>query len=76
MNKTHTTTLTCPQCHHQQQAVIPTTGKQHFFKCANEKCGANISTKEDECCVFCVYGDTPCTSEIKKEEDSKLTSLI
>jgi len=70
-------TLTCPQCHHKQKAVIPTEGKQHFFKCANEECGANIFVKKDECCVFCVHGDVACANNKEvEEESSQLKSLI
>lgn len=72
-------TLICPECQISQKAIMPTEGKQHFYKCSNEECGADIATKADECCVFCSYADVLCPAkQLNPDEDegSKLRSLI
>ena len=72
-------TLTSPECKTNQKVIMPTEGKQHFYKCANENCGANISTKEGCCCVFCSHADQPCPAKQlnpNEGEKLKLRSLI
>jgi hypothetical protein len=71
--------LICPECSASHKVVMPTEGKQHFYKCPNEECEANVATKEGECCVFCSHSDQPCpTKQIDPTEDEKpkLQSLI
>ena len=72
-------TLTCPECKTKQKVVMPTEGKQHFYKCANEKCGLNISTQDGECCVFCSHSNRLCPiKQVDPDEGGKprLQSLI
>jgi ssDNA-binding Zn-finger/Zn-ribbon topoisomerase 1 len=72
-------TLTCPECNSRQDAIMPSEQKQHFYKCSNEKCEANISSSEDECCIFCSYSNKKCPIKQinpKEEKKSKLQSLI
>ncbi|MCB9812986.1 MAG: hypothetical protein H6772_01135 [Pseudomonadales bacterium] len=71
--------LVCPECGTKQTAIMPVENKQHFYKCANEQCGANIATKENDCCVFCSHSNKLCPAkqlEPKLKEESKLRSLI
>ena len=71
--------FTCPKCQTKTKVTMPTEGKQHFFKCTNEQCKANITIKEGECCVFCSYADKPCPSKQanpQEDQKSKLQSLI
>ncbi|MBP7740571.1 hypothetical protein KA089_00115 [Candidatus Woesebacteria bacterium] len=70
-------TITCPECNTKQKVFMPTQGQQHFFKCGNEQCAFDISTKEGDCCVFCSYSDKKCPYQQSIPEGSKvLQSLI
>lgn len=51
-------TITCPECGHVTQEVMPTNACQYFYDCKG--CGAVLKPLEGDCCVFCSYGDTPC----------------
>ena len=50
--------LTCPRCGHAETVTMPTDACQYFFTCAG--CGARLTPKAGDCCVFCSYGDVPC----------------
>jgi hypothetical protein len=49
--------ITCPECKHIQQMIIPKKSCQAFYKCKG--CEKTISAKKS-CCVFCDYGDRAC----------------
>jgi len=51
-------TLTCPQCGHQQKGEIPTDACVFFYEC--DGCHERIQPKEGDCCVYCSYGDQLC----------------
>ena len=51
-------TLTCPHCGHQARETMPENACLHFWNCF--ACGARLSPKPGDCCVFCSYGDVPC----------------
>lgn len=51
-------TLTCPKCGHAQAVKMPTNACQHFYKCSG--CGATLTPKKGDCCVFCSYADSKC----------------
>ena len=51
-------TITCPQCSHQEIEVMPTDACQWFYKCKN--CGVLLRPLKGDCCVFCSYGSVPC----------------
>lgn len=53
-------TLTCPHCGTKQKVVMPTDNFQHYFKCTNEKCMADLAPLTGKDCVFCSYADMPC----------------
>lgn len=51
-------TITCPECGHQETETMPLDACQWFYEC--KKCGALLRPKQGDCCVFCSYGDIPC----------------
>lgn len=71
-----TATLTCPECGTKEVVQMPTNGHQHYFKCANETCNADVATKEGECCVFCSYADIPCPEKQMHPDTNLPHSLI
>ena len=52
--------LTCPVCGHKQKVIMPTEGHQHYYKCTNPECAADLAPKEGDDCVFCSYADKVC----------------
>lgn len=50
--------ITCPDCAHTEQEVMPTDACQWFYDCKG--CGALLKPKPGDCCVFCSYADAPC----------------
>ncbi len=50
--------LTCPECGHAEDEVMPTDACQYFYDCKG--CGALLKPKAGDCCVFCSYGTVPC----------------
>jgi len=53
-------TLTCPVCGTKQKVIMPTQGQQHYYKCTNPDCAADLSPIEEADCVFCSYSDKIC----------------
>ncbi|GIK83988.1 MAG: hypothetical protein BroJett025_06100 [Patescibacteria group bacterium] len=53
-------TLTCPMCGTKQKVLMPPEGFQHYYKCTNEECLADLAPLEGKDCVFCSYADKPC----------------
>ena len=58
-------TITCPKCGHQKKEVMPTDSCQWFYEC--EGCQTVLKPKQGGCCVFCSYGNVPC-SPIQKSK--------
>lgn len=54
-------TLTCPRCGHAQQETMPTDSCLFFYEC--RRCGATLSPRPGDCCVFCSYGTVRCPSK-------------
>ena len=50
--------LTCPQCGHEKEEIMPEDACQYFYQC--EKCQAILKPKKGDCCVFCSYGSVVC----------------
>jgi hypothetical protein len=46
--------ITCPRCGFVAQEIMPTDACQYFYECRN--CGAMLSPKPGDCCVFCSFG--------------------
>ncbi|CAM2965152.1 MerC mercury resistance protein [Flavobacterium succinicans] len=51
-------TLTCPNCGHKKDEMMPTDACQFFYEC--EKCKTVLRPKQGDCCVFCSYGTVKC----------------
>jgi len=52
--------ITCPDCQHAQQEVMPTKNCQFFYECT--QCHKILKPKLGDCCVFCTYGTVACPS--------------
>ena len=50
--------LTCPECGHATEEVMPTNACQWFYDCKG--CSAVLKPKPGDCCVFCSFGTVPC----------------
>lgn len=50
--------LTCPNCGHKKEEIMPTDACQYFYEC--EKCKMIIKPLEGDCCVYCSYGTVKC----------------
>jgi hypothetical protein len=50
--------ITCPHCGTAKRERMPTDACQHFYVCSG--CGARLTPKPGDCCVFCSYGSLPC----------------
>jgi len=51
-------TITCPECGHQETETMPTDSCQFFYECKN--CNEMLRPNDGDCCVFCSYGDVKC----------------
>ncbi len=51
-------TITCPECGHVKDEMMPTDACQWFYECEN--CRAVLRPKQGDCCVFCSYGTNKC----------------
>lgn len=51
-------TLTCPNCGHKKEELMPTDACQYFYEC--EKCKKVFKPLEGDCCVYCSYGSVKC----------------
>lgn len=51
-------TVTCPECGHQKEEIMPTDACQFFYQCT--ACQVVLKPKPGDCCVFCSYGTVDC----------------
>ncbi len=51
-------TLTCPNCGHKKEEIMPTDACQFFYEC--QSCKTILSPKQGDCCVYCSYGTVKC----------------
>ena len=58
--------ITCPECGHQKEDLMPTDSCQFFYEC--EKCKTVLKPLEGDCCVYCSYGSVKC-APIQKDEN-------
>jgi len=58
MNPVLSSVITCPNCGHAQEELMPTDACQFFYEC--RACRALLRPKAGDCCVFCSYGSTKC----------------
>ncbi len=54
----HVSTLQCPHCGTAKQETMPENACIYFYTCAS--CGAELTPKSGDCCVFCSYGSVVC----------------
>ncbi len=53
-----TSEITCPKCGARHSEVMPTDACLYYYECT--ACGAVLTPKAGDCCVFCSYGSVPC----------------
>ncbi len=51
-------TLTCPECGHQETETMPGDACQFFYECKG--CATLLRPLKGDCCVFCSYATHPC----------------
>ena len=51
-------TITCPECGHEKEEVMPTDACQYFYECA--QCKIILKPTGKDCCVFCSFGTIAC----------------
>ncbi|MGG5506799.1 MULTISPECIES: GDCCVxC domain-containing (seleno)protein [unclassified Myroides] len=51
-------TLTCPNCQHQEREEMPVTAFQFFYVC--KSCQPLLKPLAGNCCVFYNYGNIKC----------------
>jgi rubredoxin len=60
--------ITCPQCGHKKQEIMPTESCQFLYQCEN--CQAVLRPLAGDCCVFCSYGSARCPSmQVENQND-------
>ncbi len=55
--------LTCPECRATHWAEMPAHACQWRVVCP--ACGAVLTPRPGDCCVFCSYGDVPCEASAR-----------
>ena len=53
-----TSKITCPYCGFSKEEKMPTDSCQCIYICENRK--KTLEPKENDCCVYCSYGDVKC----------------
>ncbi len=51
-------TITCPECGHKKEELMPIDACMFFYKCEN--CKKRLKPLPGDCCVFCSYGTVKC----------------
>ena len=51
-------TITCPNCGHKKDEIMPTDACTYFYEC--EKCKTRLKPLQGDCCVYCSYGTVKC----------------
>lgn len=51
-------TITCPNCGHKKNEMMPTDACLYFHEC--EKCKMRVKPLQGDCCVYCSYGTVKC----------------
>lgn len=53
-----TSEITCPRCGARHRETMPADACIYYFECPG--CGAVLTPKAGDCCVFCSYGSVRC----------------
>ncbi|CCG53594.1 Protein of unknown function [Flavobacterium indicum GPTSA100-9 = DSM 17447] len=61
--------ITCPECRHKKDEIMPTDACQFFYECEN--CKKILRPLDGDCCVFCSYGSVDCPSIQEKKDCCK-----
>ena len=56
----HETTIVCPECGRSQTETMPAATRQRLYSCKG--CGAVLTPKSGDCCVYCSHSTSPCPS--------------
>ena len=51
-------TITCPNCGHRKDEIMPTDACSYFYECEN--CKTVLKPLAGDCCVYCSYGTVKC----------------
>ncbi|MFT4679744.1 MAG: hypothetical protein ACI84C_001407 [Flavobacteriales bacterium] len=51
-------TITCPECGHKKDEIMPTDACQYFYEC--EGCKKILKPRDNDCCVYCSFGTVAC----------------
>lgn len=51
-------TLTCPDCGHKKDELMPTNACVYFYECGS--CNNRLKPLAGDCCVYCSYGTVKC----------------
>ena len=60
------TIITCPNCGHGKEEIMPTDACRYFYECEN--CRVVLKPRQGDCCVYCSYGSVKCPP---KQQDKK-----
>lgn len=50
--------ICCPVCGARRKERMPVDACQCYYECTG--CGALLTPRKGDCCVFCSYGTVPC----------------
>jgi len=64
--------LTCPECGHSENEVMPTDACQFFYEC--KSCGTLLRPNQGNCCVYCSFGSVVCPPMQKVDHNDDGTS--
>jgi hypothetical protein len=67
-------TITCPGCGHRWTGTMPTDACQYLYVC--EECAVQVKPKKGDCCVYCSYGDVPCSANPGGAHGSRSSGLL
>jgi len=56
--------LSCPECGEKQKSEMLDEDYSYAYQCNG--CASIIEKKENDCCVYCSYGEVKCPSQQMK----------
>ncbi|MBU2507739.1 MAG: hypothetical protein KJ799_13595 [Bacteroidetes bacterium] len=59
----------CPYCGIEKEEEMPLYIRARFYEC--KYCKRTLKPKEDECCVFCSYGNVKCPAKQIEENNNR-----
>ncbi len=58
MKLTLASVITCPECGHRKEEIMPGDACLFFYQC--EQCQTVLRPRQGTCCIFCSYGTEKC----------------